>query len=636
MIQRFSSSGLFLFLILANAMAAAPVIIHVPGHTDAPAPGWEGANVHGLTMALREARERRRTADEPIGEDIHIVLGNGFHPLVEPLLIRPEDSGHADSRTVITAAPGAQPVLTGAVPVTGWRRLEEPAPGLPAGAVGSVWVAEAPLVGGRPLEFRNLWMGLKRVHRARDHFESGMRRILEWDKVNRVAWIPADDVGAIESPGRMEMIIHQMWAISILRVKSITVEGDRARLTFHEPESRVQFEHPWPPVVISERGNSAYYLVNHPGFLDSPGEWYQDLREGKLYYWPQADEDMNEAIAFAPVLETLVEVEGTVDRPVEHVVFEGIQFSHTDWRRPSGAGHVPLQAGMYLLDAYKLKDPGTPDKASLENQGWIGRPPAAVTVKGAKAIAFRNCRFWGAGAAGLDFVEAVSDFRVEGCLFRDIGGNGIVTGTFSDRGIETHLPFDPSDERILCRDGTIANNLVTNVANVDWGCVGILVGFARGMHIEHNEICDVSYSGISLGWGWTFTINAMQDNHIHANHIHHFARRMYDTGGIYTLSPQPNSTITENFIHSIYRPAFVHDPDHWAYIYLDEGSSYFIVRDNWTEGLKYSTNANGPGNAWENNGPSVSAKILQRAGLQEPYEDLRRYATVRPEDPVEP
>jgi hypothetical protein len=89
---------------------------------------------------------------------------------------------------------------------------------------------------------------------------------------------------------------------------------------------------------------------------------------------------LGKAYVHVPTLETLVKIQGTIDHPVSHVYFKGISFQYTNWIRPSTSGHVPLQAGMYLLDAYKLKVPGTPDKKALENQAWIGRPPAAVEV----------------------------------------------------------------------------------------------------------------------------------------------------------------------------------------------------------------------------------------------------------------
>ena len=98
---------------------------------------------------------------------------------------------------------------------------------------------------------------------------------------------------------------------------------------------------------------------------------------------------------------------------------------------------------------------------------------------------------------------------------------------------------------------------------------------------------------------------------------------MYDVAGIYTLGSQPKSYVTENCVHSIYTPGYVHDPNHWFYLYTDEGSSFITVRDNWTEGEKYLQNANGPGNVWENNGPKVDTAIRECAGLKAEYRDLR-------------
>src|SRR6201999_2065582 len=195
----------------------------------------------------------------------------------------------------------------------------------------------------------------------------------------------------------MEMIIHQMWAIAVLRIKTIERVGDRYKLTFLEPESHIEFEHPWPAPVMDSahkvNGSSAYYLVNAIQFLDQPGEWYADQEKGKLYYWPRPGEDMNTAGVRVPHLTNLVIIQGVIDRPVTNIEWRNIGFSYTAWQRPSEQGHVPLQAGMFLLDAYKLKIPGTPDKKGLENQAWIGRPAGAIEASHANHLVFRNCIF---------------------------------------------------------------------------------------------------------------------------------------------------------------------------------------------------------------------------------------------------
>ena len=573
-----------------------------------------------LTSALRQAREWRRTEDNRIQGGITIYMEGGTYAFHEPVFIRPEDSGTKESPTIIRSVGDEKVILSGGISIKGWKKQ------------GKVWVADVPVFNGRPLDFRQLWVNGKKAVRARDveDFEK-MNRICSVDEKNEILYVPAVSIRRlIDNKGNLkakyaEMVLHQMWCVANLRIRSVEVQGDSAAIRFHQPESRIQFEHLWPrPMVTTDGHNSAFYLTNARELQDVPGEWYHDMDARKVYYYPREGEKMQEAEVIVPAVETLVRVEGTVDRPVCHIRFEKITFSYTTWMRPSEKGHVPLQAGMYLTDGYRI-DPKMQRNYlnhPLDNQGWLGRPAAAVRVVAAKQIDFERCRFEHLGSTGLDYEEAVQGGVVRGCLFRDIAGNGLLVGSFSPAAHETHLPYDPADRREVCTQQHINNCYFTEIGNEDWGCLAIAAGYVGDVNIEHNEISEVPYSGISLGWGWTQTVNCMRNNRVHANLIHHYAKHMYDVAGIYTLGSQPKSYVTENCVHSIYKPGYVHDPNHWFYLYTDEGSSFITVRDNWTEGEKYLQNANGPGNVWENNGPKVDNDVRERAGLEAGYKDL--------------
>lgn len=573
-----------------------------------------------LTSALRQAREWRRTEDNRIQGGITIYMEGGTYAFHEPVFIRPEDSGTKESPTIIRSVGDEKVILSGGISIKGWKKQ------------GKVWVADVPAFNGRPLDFRQLWVNGKKAVRARDveDFEK-MNRICSVDEKNEILYVPAVSIRRlIDNKGNLkakyaEMVLHQMWCVANLRIRSVEVQGDSAAIRFHQPESRIQFEHPWPrPMVTTDGHNSAFYLTNARELQDVPGEWYHDIDARKVYYYPREGEKMQEAEVIVPAVETLVRVEGTLDRPVCHIRFEKITFSYTTWMRPSEKGHVPLQAGMYLTDGYRI-DPKMQRNYlnhPLDNQGWLGRPAAAVRVVAARQIDFERCRFEHLGSTGLDYEEAVQGGVVRGCLFRDIAGNGLLVGSFSPAAHETHLPYDPADRREVCTQQQINNCYFTEIGNEDWGCLAIAAGYVGDVNIEHNEISEVPYSGISLGWGWTQTVNCMRNNRVHANLIHHYAKHMYDVAGIYTLGSQPKSYVTENCVHSIYKPGYVHDPNHWFYLYTDEGSSFITVRDNWTEGEKYLQNANGPGNVWENNGPKVDNDVHERAGLEAGYKDL--------------
>ncbi|MEI9955970.1 MAG: right-handed parallel beta-helix repeat-containing protein [Ferruginibacter sp.] len=240
---------------------------------------------------------------------------------------------------------------------------------------------------------------------------------------------------------------------------------------------------------------------------------------------------------------------------------------------------------------------------------------------------FENCRFEHLASTGLDYNKGVYENLIRGNLFKDIGGTAILAGVFSDEATEIHLPYHPKDEREVCDKITISNNLITDATNEDWSCVGIGLGYTKNSLVENNEIENVSYTGISMGWGWSPSANAMKNNTITKNKIHFYGKHNYDCAGIYTLSAQTNSAITENYVDSIYKAPYAHLPAHWFYLYTDEGSAYFTVKDNWTPSQKYLQNANGPGNEWSNNGPQVNISVKENAGLQTGYQYLLKEKT---------
>lgn len=590
----------------------------------APAGGERAAGTSidplSLTGAQRRARELRRLAPYPLTEPVRIFLRGGDYALDAAWCIRAEDSGTVQSPTVFEAAPGETPVLHGGLGISAWSKLDAPVNGLPAAALGEVWVADAPLVGGRIREFRQLWINGQKSVRARTPNAHEMDRLLTWDKINESTTIPARS-GLNGELNGLEMVIYQQWEIALLRVSEFMAQGESVRVRFHQPESRIQFEHPWPAPIMTETYRAPFYLQNALCLLDAPGEWFHDVAARRIYYWPRPDENLAHATAVVPLQETLLDIAGTLDRPVHHVEFKGLHFAHTAWMRPALFGHVPHQAGFYMTEAYKMLPPGTPEKKGLENQAWVGRPPGAVRVWAGQNLRFERCRFEHLASAGLDAEHGLRNLTVEGCVFHDIAGNGLQLGKFQDIGAETHLPYNPADDREVSARLRIANNLITDCANEDWGCVGIAAGYIRESCIEHNDLSDLPYSGISLGWGWTYLTTAQRDNLIHANRITRYGQMLYDFGGIYHLSASPGTKITENAVGEVILNRYAEKP-HWGHLYLDEGSSYITVRDNWTASAQRLYNTKGFGVTWENNGPDVADSIRRAAGLEPTYRDI--------------
>ena len=612
--KTFTYLSFIIFLGWFPSLFAGEIYVSLQGNDKNP--GTKEAPFNTLNRAIKQAREWRRLNWPEVAGGIYIRLEEGVYAQRNSLFLRPEDSGTPDSPTVICAVDGAHPVISGGVAVTGWKRgCNHPA--VPEKLKQKIWSAEAPLIGNRRVETRQMWVNGHKVQRAAQFPDGGLEQMIDFNPEEQTITIPVSqnvNPKRLQNAGQLEMIVHQRWAIAILRVKSIDAKDGQAVVRFHEPESHLEFAHPWPqPVIGGEKGNSSFCLTNALELLDQPGEWFQEYPSGTIYYYPQAGENMETAEVIIPALETLVTIDGTLSRPVKHIQFNGITFAHTSWMRPSFQGHVTLQGGFPLLDAYKLQEPGLPEKAELENQAWITRPETAIRVKGAEHIDFKHCTFRHLSSTGLDYEWAVTASSVEDCQFTDIGGTALLVGAFPDGGFETHIPFIPADVRELCSHITIRNNFISNVTNEDWGCVGIGAGYVRNMDISHNEVCHLNYSGICVGWGWTSLESGMCNNRIEANYVHHFARRLYDAGGLYTLSNQPGSVMRNNRIEHLIEAPYATN-DRAFYIYLDEATDGYTMENNWCPTERFDSNRPGKKNVWKNNGPQVADSIKYKAG----------------------
>lgn len=609
------ASAIIISLTLCSASAVQAGDIYVSQSGNDTSKGTALEPLRSPAAALKLAREWRRLGRAEVQGGITIHIGSGTYQLGKPLFVRPEDSGTAASPTTILGESDGSTVISGGMKIMSWTKgcNDER---VPQSVRSRVWVSDAPMDGNRIVYCRQLWVNGTKAQRAQQGLQGEMTRMADFNTERHTITIPTPKEN-LTAAHELEMTVHQRWAIAILRVSKMKDLGNGlTEVWFHEPESQLEFAHPWPqPVIGGEKGNSSYCLVNAPQLLDEPGEWFQDYPSGKIYYLPKDGEDMNTAEAIVPVLESLVDVDGWRERPVHNVTFSNITFVHSAWIRPSNEGHVALQGGFRMIDAYKLAEPGLPEKATLENQAWIARPEAAVSIRHAKGIDFRNCRFTHLSATALDYETAVSTSTVSGCRFTDIGGTALLIGTFPDGGFETHVPYSPAVESDLCDSMTVVNNEVYDATNEDWGCVGIAAGYVRNTDIVHNEVHRINYSGICMGWGWTPRESGMHHNRINGNYVHDFGRQLYDVGGIYTLSNQPYSEIKYNRIEDLHAAPYATN-ERAFYIYFDEATDGFDVSDNWCPSELFGYNQPGPKLTLKNNGPKVAKEIKNKAGIE--------------------
>ena len=121
-------------------------------------------------------------------------------------------------------------------------------------------------------------------------------------------------------------------------------EGNQAVVTMLQP----YFKH--ARIKEGVQVDMPDYLENALELLDKPGEWYLDRPAKTVYYLPRPGEDLGKAEVIAPALEKLVELRGTLDRPVHNIHFVGIAFEHGNWLRPSMIGHCDVQSN-FIVDS---------------------------------------------------------------------------------------------------------------------------------------------------------------------------------------------------------------------------------------------------------------------------------------------
>src|SRR6185437_14338832 len=189
--------------------------------------------------------------------------------------------------------------------------------------------------------------------------------------------------------------------------------------------------------------------------------------------------------------------------------------------------------------------------------------------------------------------------------FTDDAGAAIVAG-----GTQTNA-HHPTDPAMTNQNITVTNNLVNAVAKDYKDMAGILSTYITHAVIDHNEVENLPYDGIDIGWGWGMndaggsqdyanrgtynyqprytTPTTLKNTDASYNKIHATKKIFHDGGSLYNLSANPSSTFNDNYIY---------DNHNSVGLYLDEGSRYVTLTNNVLQdnGVWAFTNANSSDN----------------------------------------
>lgn len=501
-------------------------------------------------FSLQAAQAKVRSLNKSMTGDIVVNLRGGIYSLSTTFTLTEEDGGSNNFSVVYKAYADEKTVFSGGKKLSGFIHHEK---GIYKTSVGSA-------------RFRQLYAAGQRLTLARTPNKGEEHKLLYWDNEKREIGLEGGSVGAWKNFSQVEMVMQLQWSDARMRLQSVRqavdakgwLPGNHQLLTVQDPEREIVFKRNFP----TRENGQAYHFENAYEFIDEPGEWYLDRTNGTLYLKPPAGADGLTMEAMAPSLDTLVKLTGKPDAPLHHLRLDGIAFQYSNWTYPDRGGHVHTQAGQWAL--------------LPKSSDYNGHPPAAVYAEHLHHVQFHRNRFEYLGATALELHFGAQDNSITGNVFRDVAGNGISIGRYWGPAIEKGFYKDP---REACLRDTVANNLISHIGADYAGSVAVSCGYVAEAEIAHNEIHDVPYHGISVGWGWSKNENMMKANRIHHNHLYRVVQVVEDAAAIYTLSAQPGSEIFGNYIHSITPSPYVRRMIVRG-IYLDEGSAGITVGNN--------------------------------------------------------
>ncbi len=445
------------------------------------------------------------------GKDILVYIREGQYALRQQLLFEPADGGERvetnlptgafeyhklkDHYVTYAAYPGEKPVITGEVPVKGWKKK------------GNIWTAKFDAD-----SIAMLVVNGKKQVLARTPNEGYFTPPAISASTGELYFKKGDLKSWKEMAGnRVVMLLR--WHTGINTFTNIDEKNGVA--TFKSPQEGV--------VIVPPR----YYVENIKALLDAPGEWFFDKKIKEISYIPATGiDDPNLTTAGVPMINQLIEIRGKSGQPVRNLRIYGLTFE------------------------------GVITGQNIESRNWDGvdgstgvaetKTPSntAISYEYAHACEFADGEVRSCNGTGILIKAGCYQTRILKNRFETLDGGGVfILGT-----------ANPGNGREIVRETTVSYSKF-----YDCGGVSILASNTLMTNISHNYITKTrGRYGIDVG-GWSNQEEAIDGGYIvEYNHLDDVQRDADDSGAIKTAGLTFNSVIRRNLIHDV-RAGFFND-----------------------------------------------------------------------------
>lgn len=480
----------------------------------------------GPFATIAAACKAARKCGADASKVIEIAAGTYF--LDEPIRLNA-----SDSNLTIRPYQNGKVTLYGGRRITGWKPDDD----------SRLWYADVPETANGKWDFRLLTVNDRLAERSRLPNQGRFKHLTDftvpwlndgktrgWERRPTAEELTTmkyrqGDLGPWLDVNNAEITVFFMWDESLVGVESIDAE-----------KQIVRFIHParMPPGAW---GTHEYVVWNTREGLQQPGQWYVDRTRGRVYYQPLENEDMRTATVIAPVFDSIINIEGTPERPAENITIERIRLSVTN---------API--------FYSGRCAGDFDGAITINNGLgcrlIGLEIDNVGAQGIKAFCremlVSKCHVHHVGACGITFGGSQSEVSDN-----DVHHVGLIYP--SGIGIFKAFFFPPDTQWELSTDADLSGR-------------GLQKVHEPGVRIAHNRVHDTSYSAI---------ICDGHNNVIEKNLIYRAMRELADGAGIY-MAMCRNNVVRGNFVRDIAESGGFGVSSY----YLDEKAENCVVEGN--------------------------------------------------------